>query len=366
MAVNKHRKTTSKAVHEFQADDSFHAWKIAGLSILAIRFVQAWIFWGGATRRFFYAPNKLNPHAAEWMANKIQAAMPGALLGFQSIISFLLQHFYLLYASIIFMSLVEFFCGIALMLGLFTRLAGLTTAGLSVVLMMIFGWQGSTCLDEWTMAVSNVSMGIAIALAGSSMYSMDSLLLHRYPNLKHRKWFTYLASGPLPFTRFKEIALLLTVFVIVFTLGTYDYYRGAIISRYRMNISTTLHHFLLTQGRLSADGSVQFNIYVDAGTPAIPAHIVRIDLKSAIQDQVVESWNMEQLSKISQSNINNEYKYNRFTIGKYGLAADTGARATIRLPSVKKDIQLLPGDYLLTIYSINGDVWSLPISFLRH
>jgi hypothetical protein len=53
---------------------------------------------GGGSRRFIYAPAKLDPNAASWMANKFQSAMPGALLGTDHIIAFLLHHFYLLYA----------------------------------------------------------------------------------------------------------------------------------------------------------------------------------------------------------------------------------------------------------------------------
>ena len=48
-------------------------------------FAGKFVYWGGsstraAARRFIYAPAKLDPHAASWMANKFQSAMPGALL----------------------------------------------------------------------------------------------------------------------------------------------------------------------------------------------------------------------------------------------------------------------------------------------
>lgn len=84
-------------------------WKIAGLAILPIRFVQGWIFWGGGSRRFIYDPSKLDPHAHQWMANKLQSAMPGAIMGVDRIISFPLLHFDLLYASILIFSLIGVF-----------------------------------------------------------------------------------------------------------------------------------------------------------------------------------------------------------------------------------------------------------------
>src|ERR1700739_1413729 len=76
-------------------------WRIAAIAFLSIRVIQGFIYWGGGSRRFIYAPAKLDPSAANWMANKFQTGMPGALLGTDHLISFLLTHFYLLYAGVI-------------------------------------------------------------------------------------------------------------------------------------------------------------------------------------------------------------------------------------------------------------------------
>ena len=73
-------------------------WRIAAIALLSTRFIQGFIYWGGGSRRFIYAPSKLDPSAHSWMANKFQTAMPGALFGTDHLISFLLTHFYLLYA----------------------------------------------------------------------------------------------------------------------------------------------------------------------------------------------------------------------------------------------------------------------------
>jgi hypothetical protein len=75
--------------------------RVAALAMLSIRFIQRFVYWGGGSRRFIYAPAKLDPNVANWMANKFQSAMPGALLGTDHIIAFLLHHFYLLYASLL-------------------------------------------------------------------------------------------------------------------------------------------------------------------------------------------------------------------------------------------------------------------------
>ena len=83
-------------------------WRIAALALLSVRIMQGFIYWGGGSRRFIYAPSTLDPHRASWMANKFQSAMPGALLGTDHIIAFLLHHFYLLYTALIVFSAGEF------------------------------------------------------------------------------------------------------------------------------------------------------------------------------------------------------------------------------------------------------------------
>jgi thiosulfate dehydrogenase (quinone) len=48
------------------------AWRTAALASLSVRVIQGFIYWGGGSRRFIYAPSKLNPDATTWMANKFQ------------------------------------------------------------------------------------------------------------------------------------------------------------------------------------------------------------------------------------------------------------------------------------------------------
>jgi hypothetical protein len=67
-------------------------WRAAAIALLAVRIIQGFIYWGGGSRRFIYGPQKLNPAAPTWMANKFQSAMPGALLGTDHLFAFLLVH----------------------------------------------------------------------------------------------------------------------------------------------------------------------------------------------------------------------------------------------------------------------------------
>src|SRR6266404_3543206 len=272
------------------------ALRIAALALLSIRFIQGFIYWGGGSRRFIYAPAKLDPNAASWMANKFQSAMPGALLGTDHVIAFLLHHFYLLYAALIIFSAAELIVGLFLMTGFLTRAAALVSIGLSVVLMLMFGWQGATCIDEWTMAACNLAIGTTLMLGGSSAFSLDNALLARQSELAERGWFRWMCGAlPLPIRvgTFQKLSLVVFVATVVFNVATYNYYRGSVVTPFHGGpVSPSKHHFVLSNGALLPNGGVKFQIYFDGGTPAAPAHIMKAELTGG-ENEPLETWNTE-------------------------------------------------------------------------
>lgn len=336
------------------------AWKLIGLCALCIRFVQGWIFWGGGSRRFIYDPLKLDPHASEWMANKLQSAMPGALFDLSSVVGFLLQHFLILYTAIILFSLMELFSGLGLILGLFTRASAMVTVLVSLVLMILFGWQGGTCIDEWTMAVSNVAMGLSLFLMGSSVYSLDSWLIKKRPSLLQKPWFLLLNSGTWSKIVLQKTALTCFIFTLFFTVGTYNYYRGAVFDSYHPGpVSATNFHLLLSNGHLHKNGDVSFTLAVDSGPSSVPYYIVRIELLDNAKNPI-EIWSASQLGNLPSSAINNSYKYNKVGKGLYGLIAPESSKAMI---SLKNSGHLIPFEeyYTLHIYTIDGKRWDLEL-----
>ena len=251
----------------------------SALALLSIRFIQGFVYWGGGSRRLIYAPAKLDPNAADWMANKFQSAMPGALLGTDHIIAFLLHHFYLLYASLILFSAAELITGLCLMAGFLTRAAALVSIGLSVVLMLMFGWQGATCIDEWTMAACNLAIGATLMLGGSAAFSLDSALLARKPALAERGWFRW-TSGALPLSMrsatYQKVAYAVFAATVTFNLATYNYYRGSVITPFHGGpVSAGKHHISLTDGVVLSTGAARFHAYLDGGTPAVPSNVRR-------------------------------------------------------------------------------------------
>ena len=331
-------------------------WRIAAIAMLSVRCIQGFIYWGGGSRRFIYAPAKLDPTQPTWMANKFQTAMPGALLGMEHVIAYMLQHFWLLYAGVILFSAAELVAGAALMAGLMTRLAALVSIGFSIVLMLMFGWQGATCIDEWTMAACNLAMGATLLLAGSGAWSLDNVLLRRNPALAGRPWFRWSAGSlPLPLgdTAFRNLGLLVLAGVLAFDIGTYSYYRGSVVTWFHSGpVSPTRHHFTLTQAVLLPDGGVRFHIYLDGGTPEAPAHIMAAVLSGA-DGHALATWDTQALSHLPAAMIRNDFAYNKFRTGPYGLLAGMGAMATITLPP-PADAHPPAGPATLKVTDVNG------------
>jgi thiosulfate dehydrogenase (quinone) len=340
-------------------------WRMAAIALLSVRFIQGFIYWGGGSRRFIYDPEKLNPDAPTWMANKFQSAMPGALLGTDHLIAFLLHHFWLLYPAVILFSGAELIAGAALMAGLLTRLAALVSVGFSIVLMLMFGWQGGTCVDEWTMAACNLAMGATLVLAGGGAYSLDNVLLERHPRLVDRAWFRWLAGSlPLPLTdtAFRNLGLAVVAVVLAFDIGTYSYYRGSVVTPYQGGpVSPTRHHFALSDGALLPDGGVKFHIYLDGGTAATPAHIMKAQLTGG-EGEPLETWNTETLSRLPVGSIHNDFAYNKFEVCTYGIVAEMSAMATITLPPQPNVHPPAGGNTILKLTDVNGRSFSVKLA----
>jgi uncharacterized membrane protein YphA (DoxX/SURF4 family) len=335
-------------------------WQTAGLSMLSVRVIQGFIYWGGGSRRFVYAPSKLDPNATHWMANKFQTAIPGALFGTGHLISYMLHHFYLLYGGVILFSAAELIVGLMLMMGLFTRAAALASIGFSVLLMLMFGWQGATCIDEWTMAACNLAMGATLLLGGGGTYAVDNVLLGKRPSRARSKAFLW-ASGsvPLPVTgmSFRKLALTVLAFVVVFDVGTYSYYRGSVVTPFHSGpVNPTAHHVTLTNAVLAADGSVHFHATLDAGTPEAQLHIVRAVLLDA-HHMPLAQWNAEALSSLPKTAFANDYAYNKFGPGPFGLRAPMGAASNIVLPLPAVHAEKVSNATTLQLTDVDGRVF---------
>lgn len=350
--------TASEGVTSRQSE-----WWAAGLALLSVRFIQGFIYWGGGSRRFIYGPSKLDAWGGHnWMANKFQTAMPGALFGTDHIISYMLTHFWLLYGGVILFSAAELIVGLMLMTGFLTRFAALASMGFSVMLMAMFGWQGATCIDEWTMAACNLAMGATLLLGGAGAYSVDSHLVQRHPGLAGKGWFRW-ASGALSLdlspSRYRSLGLLVFAFVVIFDVATYSYYRGSVVTPFHSGpVSPTKHHLSLTRAVLNSDGGVSFHVYLDAGTPEAPVHVVTASLLDAGRTPVAH-WDTATLSSMPKTAFVNDYDYNKFGPGPFGIRAPLGAAATITLPPSSSGAP--QGAAYLQLTDVDGQSFSAPL-----
>lgn len=80
--------------------------------------------------------------------------------------------------------IVEFFGGIALVLGLFTQLVGLLVAIDMVVAMAKVKWGKVKFIEMermgWELDLAYLAMALALVFVGSGSYSLDSFWLYRY------------------------------------------------------------------------------------------------------------------------------------------------------------------------------------------
>jgi len=338
---------------------------LAALILLGTRFVQGFIFWAGASRRLIYDFRdvagidnavKLDFDAPGFVAAKLTHALPGALW-VQTPLEWTLAHPGLIVTSVWLWTLAELAVGLGLIFGLATRASAFVSIWLNVVLMIIFGWMGSTCLDEWTMAVSGVAMSSAVFLAGSGAYSLDRRYLSAFT--RDGAWAPWVFSGPLPAATTQWLALRLAVACALFTILTYQILFGAVVSPLHSRVNFHHHNIAVSAPAVAGDGRVTFDAYVNAGPDTGAAYVIGATLLDG-SGQTLAQWNGETLAALPPDVIRNAYPYvwaSRFETQRIGFSGQTGSRATITLPA---PATLPPSESkarVLLLESIDGTVW---------
>jgi thiosulfate dehydrogenase [quinone] large subunit len=77
---------------------------------------------------------------------------------------------------------------------------------------------------------------------------------------------------------------------------------------------------------------------------------------------VLEQWDGTALSHLPTSAIANEFAYNRFAPGPFGLRAEMGAMATVTLPATSgADPGSLRNAATLQLRTVNGHIFNVPV-----
>lgn len=341
-------------------------WQLMGAAALASRLVLGWVYWGGASRRFIYSLQKIDPGSPGYLANKLVHAAPGSVFGMEGILHWLLSQHALLQVAVIGFSLVELFVGVGLIIGFGTRLMSLVGVGLAVCLMLIFGWMGTTCLDEWTMAACGFAMACATMLTGSGPYSVDSWLVSS-GRIASRPWLAWIASGPLPLDRdrFVQIAAVLGVISFVFTVFFYGYNFDAIYSPLGKRVDNLQPHVTLSDATY-ANGAVSVQAYMDAGPDTQGLYVVRATLapaKAGADAAVLFDYDAAALSRKGTVGIANRFApWSSCKPIAYGLRCQLGsmAKLTFLVPAAASPAAGTP--LVLTLTDIEGKKFSVPVS----
>jgi hypothetical protein len=102
---------------------------------------------------------------------------------------------------------------------------------------------------------------------------------------------------------------------------------------------------------------VRLHVALDAGTPEAPVHIVATALLDARGTPVVQ-WDAETLSKMSKTAFNNDYAYNKFGPGPFGVRAQMGAPSTVTLPAPAVHTRAVASARTLQLTDVDGRVSS--------
>ncbi|AUH00599.1 hypothetical protein CWC46_12735 [Prodigiosinella confusarubida] len=329
-----HKINTMEPVTEQSLSLSPLFWQLVGVMALAVRLVSGWTYWGGASRRLIYDLAKLDPTSPAYLANKLVHAAPGMAFDLSGVMYWLLAHPVLLHIAIIFFTLVELVVGVGLIIGFATRFMSFIGLGLSVTLMIIFGWMGTTCLDEWTMAACGFAMSAVVLVTGGGKCAVDQLLLPMIERSGAR-WLVWLTSGPLPLTtrQVMKFASTMAVISIVFTVGFYGYNFGALITPLGKRLDNAHPTVTLSDATLM-DHHLRVATYIKTGPDTQGAYVTKVSLIQ--QEQTLISYQAADLKDPAKVVLKNQFApWSTCKAMAYAVRCQLGSKANwvITLPA---------------------------------
>lgn len=323
----------------------------AGLLTLALRLVVGWTYFSALWRRTALA-NKLDPESAGYLGEKFNHFLPNAL-GIQPIIQYLVENPDVLWLNMVVFTIIEGIVGLAIMLGLFTRLMSIGVFGLAFGILLGSGWIGTTCLDEWQIGILGIATGFVLFLTGSGRYSLDYYLLQKDVSLSRTRAFTWLASGPLPLSERLLLRLVLggALFIFSLSLFTNQVFHGGLWGP--LHNKSVKPKIEITGGRLSAS-QISFEVFRTEGVDVYGAWMIEVELLDA-QNQSLLRYGQAELSNLPDSLISNFFVA-KVKASTHSLLVPLGAKARITLPYTPSQ-PLSRGAYTLRITDISGAYW---------
>lgn len=322
----------------------------ASLAALALRLVVGWTYFSAFWRRLILE-NKLIPEEAGYIGEKFNHFLPNAL-GIKPIIEYLVTHPDALYINMVAFTIIEGIVGLAMILGLFTRLMSIGISLLAFGILLASGWIGTTCLDEWQIGILGLASGFTLFLTGSSYLSLDAYFMRKNLSFTHTKWFRILGSGELNLLAYKRILLTVVVFIFGLTLFTNQYFHGGVFGKlHNKSVKPKLEisHLKIDKNEVS------FDVFRVEGVDVYGSFLIGISLQDAAGNYLLQL-NGNDLSKWASGIIDNHYVA-KIKPGAHSLVIPLGAKATIRIP-ITNQSNLQQEHYTLTLTDISGQVWT--------
>ena len=322
----------------------------AGMFTTALRWVAGWTYFSAFWRRLILE-NKLNPEEAGYIGEKFNHFLPNAL-GIKPIIEHLVSNPDNLWWAMVSFTIIEGIVGLLFMLGLFTRLMSIGVFSLAFGILLGSGWLGTTCLDEWQIGVLGVAAGFTIFLSGGGKYSLDNYFMNKNKWFTSKKWFAFTASGMLPLKEkaMNRIVLAGSIFILVLTLFTNQYFHGGVYGKLH-NLSVRPH--VSISNLQIQNETLSFTVFRDEGADVYGSFLIGIKLIDEKGNTVFEQ-TQTQLSKMTLAQIKNDYVA-KVKPGKHSLILPLGARASLHFQ--QEAFNHLKGKYTLELLDISGAKW---------
>lgn len=322
-----------------------------GTLLLPLRLIVGWTYFSAFWRRLILE-NKLDPDAVGYVGEKFNHFLPNALF-IKPAIAFFVSNPELLWWKLVVFTLVEAVVGLALMMGLMTRVAGFMTSLLALGILLGAGWLGTTCLDEWQIGVLGVGGGLAFFFAGGGRFSLDYYLRHRTRLL--RPWLSWgFTPDPRSTPGWQRLALFAAAGAFGLTLMTNQVFHGGVwgtLHNKSVRPKVELSSPQLTSGALTLDlmRTEGADVY---GSFAIALRV--LDESGAVQVE----WPAAALASLAPSDIHNAYVA-KVKPGKHSLILPLGAKAKVTFRHPRLDT-LAAGRYQVELVDISGASWSTP------
>ena len=338
----------------------FDSWALAGIVATPLRWVTGWLFFSAFWRRAVLAPAKLDPTSPLWNGKKINDFLPHAL-GIGNMLEWLVTHPDALQVFLVGFTVVEALVGLALLLGLVTRLAALGTAVLSFGILLGAGWIGTTCLDEWQIGVAGVAGSFTVLLAGAGPWSLDRLWMRRFPGVARHHLVRLVTTGPLGREgRLRGVtrsAAVLAVASLLITLATNQIFAGGLWGP--LHNDSKAPHLTLSNAVLTPTGDVSLRLYRDGGPDTYGAFIISATVVDAT-GITVETFDAQTLATLPRTAMTNYY-IKKVVPGGHSLVVPLAAKADLRLTPAAP-VELSVGSYQIVLSDVSGLSWTTTAS----